>query len=232
MENRYGQIRRFLDIGAELAEGKYGDADGRISALLEAIAQSRDLRELFTAVTKDFDYPAACAAYLKFPASPGAPHGVAYLPADRSRLLAFVFCLFAEFDAGKRKLDDFLLRYFYVDGSYTASYARFADRLVRPFMEIVQGCFRNVSPARAVGEGGFEELLSMIAGERTRLSPFDLPEEEREAAEILLEKLSEAAERHDGGLLRALLTGYRYFLRSFGGESERTDALFALAETL
>ena len=64
MENRYGQIRRFLDIGAELAEGKYGDADGRISALLEAIAQSRDLRELFTAVTKDFDYPAACAAVL------------------------------------------------------------------------------------------------------------------------------------------------------------------------
>ncbi len=227
MEERYEQVRRFLGICGELADGKYNEAGAKISLLLASIARSRELTGLFTAVTRGFDYPKACETYLRFPASHGAAHGAAFLPGDRGDMLAFVFCLLVELDSGSRKLDDFLLRYFYVDGSYTASYARFADRVIRPFGEIVRVCYREILPPAVNGDA---DVARLIAQERVRLAPFDLPAEEREAAEILLGELSSAAERGDGTAVRALLVGYKYFLRSFNGESGETVPLFSLAD--
>ena len=65
----------------------------------------------------------------------------AYLPAERQDVLAFVFCLFVEIDAGTMHMNDLLLRYFYVDGSYTASYSVFSGRMIKPFRDIVRECF-------------------------------------------------------------------------------------------
>ena len=142
MTERIEKISRFLTVCDEIVEGSYVNADSKISEALQCIATCRELTNLFAAVTDGFDYPAAKHSYLReYTGKGGTTRIAAYLPAERADVLAFVFCLFVEIDAGAIQLSDFLLRYFYVDGSYTASYGVFAGRMVKPFCDIVRGCF-------------------------------------------------------------------------------------------
>ncbi len=235
MEARIAQIGRFIDTCTEIIEGKYTAADEKISEALAAIAASRDLTQLFTAVTQDFDYPAAKLRYLR-PAVRGA-RGAAYLPADRSELLAYVFCLFAEIDAGTILLNDFLLRYFYVDGSYTAGFTLFAERVVRPFRDIVRDCFPAVCSGsaedrRRAQEACIGQIAALLPAERERLALLPLKEEERAAAELIGAGLAGAAAKKDAVELSALLAGYRYFLRTIRGECDSSAQIFLLAAQL
>lgn len=135
------RIQRFVEACDELIDAKFAVAGEKIKEVLKAIAASEDLQNLFTAVTTRFDYPAAKRAYLKFPAEKGTSPGAAFLPKERSDILAFVFCLLVEFDGGSMQLNDFLLRYFYEDGSYTASFTQFVSRMIKPFRDIICDCF-------------------------------------------------------------------------------------------
>lgn len=233
------QIQRFLSICDELVTGSYMNAEGKISEALKNIAGCRELTNLFAAVTDGYDYPAAKRAYLRPRTSAGPTGRVgAYLPSERQDILAFVFCLFVEIDAGTIHMNDLLLRYFYVDGSYTASYSVFAGRMIKPFRDIVRECFPECGKRGqiAVQRKKREELLSAFAQalpvERSRVMSRDLREEERSAGEEIFSELAAAAARRDVPEVRALLAGYRYFLRYIGAESEESNALFALAQNL
>ncbi len=236
MREQYDKIQRFIDACDELLNGKYMDADRRIADILKAIAASRALTDLFSAVTDKFDYPAAKRAYLKFPAGRGAAHGAAYLPSDRGELIAFVFCLLVEFDGGKLSFNEFLLRYFYEDGSYTASFALFVQRMIRPFRDIVSECFPELH--RTLSQRGYykvEELLGELAErftvERANVAA-RVSGEDGAAGELMLGELTAAAGRGDVTELKALLCGYRYFLRALGLESEESRHIFELAAKL
>lgn len=235
MDTQQDRIGKFLAVCTELVEGKFANAEIKISEALRAIAGSEQLTELFTAVTQEFDYVWAKRTYLRYPVREGVSKGEMYLPAGRSEILAFVFCLFVEIDAGAVKLNDFLLRYCYVDGSYTASYTMFAERVVRPFRDIVSDCF-PAAKREAQKNNGQTVTLAGIAklfeGEKSRLADFGLRDEERTAADILIAGISAAIQREDGEALSALLAGYRYFLRYIGGENENSAAIFELASKL
>lgn len=235
MDTEQERIGKFLAVCTELVEGKYADADLKISQALKAIAESKPLTELFTAVTQEFDYAWAKRAYLRYPAREGAARGEMYLPSGRSEILAFVFCLFVEIDAGAVKLGDLLLRYCYVDGSYTASYSVFAERVIRPFRDIVCDCFPAAKREAAQNRERSAKLATLIKlfeEEKTRLASLELHEEERKAAEVLLPRIVASLQRGETEELAALLTGYRYFLRYFGGENENSAAIFSLASEL
>ena len=162
----------------------------------------------------------------------------ASLPAERQEILAFVFCLFVELDAGTLHLNDFLLRYFYVDGSYTASYTVFAERMIRPFRDIVRECFPEcgkrgqMALQRKKREDALAEFTRTIPVECARIGGLALQEQEQRSAELLFSELAAAAGRRDIAELHALLAGYRYFLKFIGAESEESNALFALSERL
>ncbi len=144
MEKNIEKIRRFLDACDGLIAGTYREAEVGVSQVLRCLSESEELQGLFSAVTEEFDYVGTRAFYLRdLPNGRGA----AYLPSSRVDALAFVFCLLAEIDSGCVRFGDFLLQYFYVDGSYTASYALFADRIIRPFRDIV----REAYPAACAG---------------------------------------------------------------------------------
>ncbi len=145
MQGSYEKIGRFLTVCNEMVEGKHTEAEARVSVLLKLVAESEELTHLFSAVTERFDFLEAKKNYLQYPAFAGASHGVIYLPSERSELLAFIFCILVETDATRGSLQEFYLRYFYEDGSHVASYALFADRMMRPFRDIVSGCFPQVS---------------------------------------------------------------------------------------
>ncbi len=231
MQDEYESIERAFAAIGELTEGKFVTADTAITEILRRIAASKKLTELFTAVVSGYDYARARRTYLRF--EEGAAHGVAYLPTGRAEILAFVFCLFVEFDAGSMRFGDFLLRYFYVDGSYTASYLVFLERMVVPFRDILRDCFPapdKVQRAEALRKE--EELFGAVAeripAERLRVARFELREEERTNVERILTEMSAAAARQDGSELAALAAGYRYLLRYFGGEDGEALTLFAL----
>lgn len=236
MDSENERIGTFLRICTQLVDGKFLVAENKVSEALAAIAASRRLTELFTAVAQDFDYPTAKKAYLRAPSRDGWNRGRAYLPVERSEILAFVFCLFVEIDAGSISLNDFLLKYFYVDGSYTASYMVFAERVVKPFRDIVCDCFPEAAKGGRTGADPQGERIAGIAAllpaEKARVEKMNLREEERAAAELIFSGLMSAAEKKDVGLLSGQLAGYRYFLHYIGGESESSAAVFRLAGEL
>ncbi len=238
MEDNTAKMQRFFTACDELITGKFILADTKIGELLRSIATSDELRGLFAAVTKGFDYPAAKAACLKQPGEGGRYlRGEAYLPSERSEILAFVFCLLVEFDGGAMKFNDFLLRYFYVDGSYTASYSLFVDRVIRPFRDIVRDCYpdlNKVAPEarRKQEENRLEQLAEKISLERTRIASLPLGKEDAVAADMILNELYAAVGRGDYAELKALLCGYLYFLQVTDCSDENSTEMFRLAVDL
>ncbi len=238
MQENSAKMQRFFTACDELITGKFILADTKIGELLRAIATCEDLRGLFAAVTNGFDYPAAKKAYLKQPEQGSRPgRGEAYLPAERSELLAFVFCLLVEFDSGTMRFNDFLLRYFYEDGSYTASYSLFVDRVIRPFRDIVRECYPDVRESaplarRKQEENRLEKLAEKISLERTRIASLSLGKEDCAAAEMILGELYAAVGRGDYTELKALLCGYLYFLQVTDASGENSNEIFRLAGEL
>lgn len=239
MQGTYQQIESFLEACGQLIDGKYNTADTGISGVLRAIAASPDLTGLFGAVTAGYNFAAAKRTYFRTPAQTGTLRGMAYAPSDRRELLAFVFCLFVEIDAGKIDLDGLLHEYFYRDGSYAASYDLFADRYVRPFRDIVADCFPdNGGKAREAARiAAFDDLLGRIAecipAERARLKAYGrLRAAEVGASECIFAGIQGAVERKDALLVVSQIAGYKYLLAYTGAEDENSRKLFALAERL
>ncbi len=238
MDMRYTKIQQFIDACDELIGGTYMLADTNIAEALKAVSKSGELRDLFQTATEGFDFPAAKRAYLKYPAEQGAQHGIAYLPSDRKEILAFVFCLFVELDAGALKLNDFLLRYFYSDGSYTASFSAFTERMIRPFRDIVRSCFPDYGKKGQLEMIGkrqdavLELLAERVTVERARIAAIPLLSEERTASEVILDELSAAVGRKDVNEICAILSGYRYFLRYINAEDSVSGELFTLSDEL
>ncbi|MDE6411725.1 MAG: hypothetical protein K2L02_04225 [Clostridia bacterium] len=217
------QLNRFFQACDKLMNEKYMVADSRIEDVLRSIAESRALTDLFSAVTERFDYPSAKRLYLRFPASSTSFHGKAFLPEDRGEVLAFVFCLLVDIDAGRIKFDDFLLRYFYEDGSYTASFALFSDRMLRPFRDIVKECFPDVSqPVRdgsvaqkaRIKNAAWETFTALAIEERARIKTLGLSSVDAIAGDMILSELIQAAGKNNLTAINALLSGYHYFLRA------------------
>lgn len=230
----HDKIGRFFTACDELIGGKFILADAKIGELLRAVATSEELTRLFAAVTDGYNYPAAKEAYLKEPDSRRRLRGEAFLPSDRSEVLAFVFCLLAEIDSGKLRFNDFLLRYFYEDGSYTASYALFVGRMIRPFRDIVRDCFperekKEPQAVRREEEALLGKLAEKISLEKARVSALSLKEEDAIAAERILSGLYASAGRGDVEEIKALLCGYLYFLQATGVSDANSDEVFRLA---
>lgn len=235
MEDRTAKIQRFFTACDELITGKYILADTKIGELLCSIATSEDLKGLFAAVTEGFNYPAAKRSYLRTSEN-SANRGEAYLPSDRKDVLAFVFCLLVDFDSGKIRLGDFLLKFFYEDGSFTASYAKFVERMIKPFRDIVRSCFPETGkwngPYAAHEDSVFGALGERLSVERSRISGLSLTGEHAIAGDVILAELIAAVGRKDIAELKALLCGYLYYLQVIDGANENSNEIFMLAGEL
>ncbi len=237
MEDQNTALWRFFNACDELIEGKHILADKKIDDMMRAVAVSEELTGLFGAVLENFDYPAAKRRYLIPPERSPILRGEAYLPSTDEELVAFVFCIFAEIENGTLKTNEFLLRYFYVDGSLTASYERFTATFLRPFRDILRGCFPT-SVRRFEGyyqrrnEGVLDALSQKAAEEHARLTGLSLPREDFIAGSTMLTELSFAIDKKDVPAIRALLCGYLYFLQYLNIMDESSGVFIALAGDL
>lgn len=238
MEDNNTALERFFIACDELIRGKHILAEKKIDELLRSVATSDDLMGLFSAVMENFNYSAAKRRYLIPPERSRNLRGEVYLPKDEAEFLAFVFCILTELENGSLKINDFLLRYFYEDGSLTASYDLFISRMIRPFRDIVRGCFPNVGTRdtgflnRKREEGILDSLSQKTAAEYARLSELSLVREDYIAGTTILSEVSIAIDKKDIPEIKALLCGYLYFLQFLNIMNEESGELILLAGEL
>lgn len=156
MADTKAEVSEFLKRCDRLRASKFIMATTRIKDILKSIANSAALYELFSEITADFDYVAAKRKYLVGRGDRFYGRSRLVLPDDAAERLAFTFCLLVEFDHGDMNFNEFLQRYFAVDGSYFSSFHDFCDKVILGMEDIIREVFAaelaEESPAAAPEE--------------------------------------------------------------------------------
>ncbi len=119
-------FEEFFAACDELRNCKYVIAESKITALLKAIADNRQIYAMFASALKGFDYNKV------FYECVSASDRMFVLPNDYKNAIALVFRILLDMDNGKIKLETFLEAY-YSPGSVNEEYARFGLEIVAPF---------------------------------------------------------------------------------------------------
>lgn len=142
--DKNAELTLFLDKADELIDSKYIIADIKIVGLLKAIAASDTLVAIFKNCMTGFDYPAAQKKYLVKSKYLAEGKGEFILPSSSRELLAFIFSVLVDIDAKRIDFAQFINKYFYEDGSFSAGYTAFLNSMVKPFKNSVKMLMESV----------------------------------------------------------------------------------------
>ena len=171
------ELDLFLKRTDEFVEAKYILADIKIVNILKSIALSETLIALFKNCLTDFDYNQAKKNYFvksKFLSNDKCEF---VLPPNSRELLAFIFNILMDVDAKKIDFSEFLDKYFYVDGSYSASFEAFKNAMIKPFRNSVKMIMESVI------DGKVQDPLEAIIEQEEKLVKQKKLEEEQLAKE-------------------------------------------------
>lgn len=212
------QVLSFLEKCEELKSCKFIMATTKIKDLLKCIVNCPDLYRLFETVTKKFDYPNAKAECLITEESGAFDSSRVELPQTVGERLAFIFCLFVEFDRETLNFNDFLRQFFVEDGSYFASYRAFCNLIVKSLQECVLRIFEDdleTIPERKP-DSAVAELISAldisVSQEMQYVNDSSISEDDKENGLKILSELLKALKAGNENLIDALLCGYNYFI--------------------
>lgn len=142
--NKKEELDLFLARADELIESKYIVADIKIVNLLKTIAASETLLAVFKNCLLNFNFEEAKRKYLVKNEYLSGDKGEFVLPDSSRELLAFIFCILVAVDSKEINLSDFLKKFFYEDGSYSAGYATFINAMIKPFKNTVKVVMESV----------------------------------------------------------------------------------------
>lgn len=215
----------FLEKCDELKKCKFIMATTKIKDILKCIVNSPELYRLFDTVTKDFNYPEQKAKCLLSSDDGVIKRNYVVLPKTVGHRLAFIFCLFVEFDRDTFNFNDFLQYYFREDGSYFASYQAFCKMFVVGLEDLIKQIYKEqlaapdkVMPVREehIVAGNNSALFSAIniaiEAEKQYLYNSNVPKDEKANGYKLLNTLLTAVKAGDEELIDALVCGYNYFI--------------------
>ncbi len=212
------QVLSFLEKCEELKSCKFIMATTKIKDLLKCIVNCPDLYRLFETVTKKFDYPNAKAECLITEESGAFDSSRVELPQTVGERLAFIFCLFVEFDRETLNFNDFLRQFFVEDGSYFASYRAFCNLIVKSLQECVLRIFEDDLETIPEGkpDSAVAELISAldisVSQEMQYVNDSSISEDDKENGLKILSELLKALKAGNENLIDALLCGYNYFI--------------------
>lgn len=135
-----GGFGEFLTACDNLKNSKYVIAETKITALLKAVADNKQIYSMFGAALCDFDYKREFTDCV-------SGHGFS-LPSDPQKAIALVFRILIDIDNGKMPLANFLEAYFYSE-SLNESYARFGLEVIAPFESYCRMYFTQADAAAA-----------------------------------------------------------------------------------
>lgn len=237
MGNTKAEVTGFLKKCAQLRTSKFIMATTHIKAILKSIANSAALYGLFSEVTANFDYIAAKQKCFVGRADRFYGRSRLILPEDAAERLAFTFCLLVEFDRGDLNFNDFLQRYFAVDGSYFSSFHYFCDKVILGMETIIREVFAaELSEGEAVtssekeGNGSEDaatraqrdekdmdnaEKISavsiLISGEKNYIASLEMSKAEKDDGFVMLDALLNAVREGNAAAADAILRGYEYY---------------------
>ena len=173
------ELDLFLLRADELILSQYILADIKIVNLLKSIASSETLLALFKNCLTDFDYRKASKKYL-VKSSIADGKGEFITPPSSKELLAFIFNVLMDIDAGRIKLTEFLDVYFYEDGSAYSGYQSFLRAMIVPFKNSVKMLMESVM------EGKLQDPIEALTEEEKKREEQAAAEKEREKRELEL----------------------------------------------
>lgn len=177
------ELSVFNEKAEEFISSSYILADIKIVGLLKAIAQSDTLLAVFRNCLSGFDYAAAQKKYLVKNKYLSDDKGEFVLPQTSRELLAFVFNILVDIDAKTLDLSEFINKYFYVDGSFSAAYAAFVSQMIKPFCSSVAGIMHGVI------DGTVQDPVEALNEEEARkIKEKEIAEKEQAIEKNLLEK--------------------------------------------
>ena len=209
------ELDAFLSRADELIESKYILADIKIVNLLKSIAASDTIVALFKNCLADFDYYKASKKYL-VKSSIAEGKGEFFLPDSTKELLAFVFNVLMDIDAGRIKLADLIDVYFYEDGSMYSGYQAFIKAMIVPFKKSVKTLIESVI------EGKLQDPVEALTEEEDKKKEKEI-EIKREKG--VAEKASDKAVKD----LKAILLADKQKIKSKNlRENEKNDLLLVV----
>ena len=140
------ELAYFTESVNTLIEGKLILIDKHIAQVLKCVATSPTLRLTLADTIKTMSYATEFSrARVTWTRSDGVVESRLKLPLDRKRMFAFVVCLLTEVDSGRRNLLEFLREY-YNDVNNDASYAKFAEEVLKPFKQVGETILSAIDP--------------------------------------------------------------------------------------
>ena len=221
--NRQEELRVFLDASEDLITSKYILADIKIVNLLKSIASSDSLLALFKNCLEGFDYDLASKKYLIKNKYFSDDKGEFILPQSARELLAFVFCILMDIDAKRIIFGEFLNKYFYEDGSYSASFSAFTNAMIRPFANTVKALMHSVI------EGKLEDPIDALTKQEELAKKQKL---ERERQEKLDKELSEKAYGDSVKEIRKILLDDKNKVKAKNFSEEEKDQIILVIDRL
>ena len=180
---RSEELELFLSRADEFIESQYILADVKIAGLLKAVAGSETLLALFKNCLNGFDYGAAKKKYLVKSKYLTADKGEFILPGSSREILAFTLIFLTECDAKKIDLGEFINKYFYEDGSFSAGYHAFLNQMIKPFRNTVKTLMESVIEGRLQ-----DPVEAFVEEEEKKRAELDAEEKKKKEEKELLSK--------------------------------------------
>ena len=218
--DKNAELENFLQKTDDLLSSKYIVADIKVIGVLKAITNSDTLIAIFKNCLSGFDYEGAKKKYLVKNKYMSEDKGEFVLPSSSRELLAFVFSILVDIDARRIDFSQFLNKYFYEDGSCSASYSAFLDSMIKPFGNTVKMLMESVI------SGDLQDPLEAFLEEEERKQR---EEKEREQA---LEREKEISEKAYGEsvkeIRRMLLEDKTKVKKSSAKDAEKEEMLLLI----
>jgi len=220
------ELDKFLIKCDEIINSKFILADTKISELLNTIADSEMLFNLFQKLTCDFNYKAFKDVSLNT-SKENENRGVLLLPEGTGDKLAFIFCLLIEIDNKKIDLNKFLQCYFYEDGSYFESYYVFCNGIIKPFKNLVKAAIEELFNDEHYGRDKNNGFIGKLQGEKYKeietlifedkekiISDVNLSSEDKAETILFLEGFLNSLLTFDKSLIKLLYIGYKNLVKN------------------
>ena len=212
----------------ELIDSKYILASKKIENLLKSIANSETLLAIFKNCLKDFDYERECEKCFCQSDYLGENKGEFLQPSSSKHLLALVFSVLVDIDAGNIDLTEFINRYFYENGSFYESYNSFAKNMIVPFKSTVKSLMTAVIKGYVTdpvdeenGENAdtndatkpiYEKINELLLAEKSKI----LTKKDTDAkmdAVLIIDTFISALLTNDKDAVKYAFTAYKYTMK-------------------
>jgi len=127
-------LKNFFEACNEMINGRFILSDIKIAKILNSIANSSVLYDLFAKCMVDFNYK---MEFRNAKVTNKVNGGYFVLPSDEKKIIALVFCFLIDVDNNRINLQNFINENFYSADGYNISYSNFAMNILIPFKNSV-----------------------------------------------------------------------------------------------